>query len=112
MAANIYIYFKSNDDDEGPDRSDLEEELEVFFGNSAEDCGAGSGLGGFNLDFALTPGEEIDAWAGRLKKFLLHLGVDSQTYFDSFVDGWEPGMERRRVEIYGSDRRLSRDERR
>ena len=63
MAANIYIYCPSGVD--GLSRCDLEEELEAFFGESAEDCGAGSGNMGFNLDYELADGEDPDAWADR-----------------------------------------------
>lgn len=103
MAANIYIYFLGGGD--GPSRCDLEEELETFFGEAAEDCGAGTGLGGFNLDYELAPGQDPHPWADRLKPFLASLGVRSGTYFDVFPDGWEPGMEWRRVEVFGEDQR-------
>ena len=103
MAANIYIYCPSGVG--GLDRCDLEEELEAFFGNAAEDCGAGTGLAGFNLDYELAEGEDPHAWADRLKPFLAHIGVRPGTKFDVFPDGWEPGMEWRRVEVFGEDQR-------
>lgn len=103
MAANIYIYCPDRKD--GIDRCDLEEELEAFFGDAAEDSGGGSGQGGFNLDFDLADGEDPHSWADRLKPFLADLGVQHGTLFDVFPDGWEPGMEWRRVEVFGSDRR-------
>lgn len=102
MAANIYIYCPSAAVS-GLSRSDLEEELEEFFGDAAEDCGAGSGEAGFNLDFDLEDGEDPQAWADRLKPFLAKIGVRKGTVFDVFPDGWEPGMEWRRVEVFGED---------
>jgi hypothetical protein len=89
MAANIYIYFPTTDD--GPDREDIAEELEVFFDGAAEDCGAGCGSGGFNLDYEMTDGEDPHAWADRLKPFLAGIGVPRGTAFTVFRDGWELG---------------------
>ena len=103
MAANIYIYCPAGAD--GLSRCNLEEELEAFFGGTAEDCGAGIGIAGFNLDYALAAGEDPHAWADRLKPFLAIIGVAHGTKFDVFSDGWEPGMEWRRVEVFGEDRR-------
>jgi hypothetical protein len=103
VAANLYLYCPADGD--GPSRCDLEEELETFFGRAAEDSGAGSGLGVFNLDFDFAPGQDPHAWADRLKLFLANLGVPPGTYFDVFPDGWEPGDEWRRVEVFGEDRR-------
>ena len=103
MAATIYVYSPAGGD--GLARSDLEEELETFFGGAAEDCGAGSGSAGFNLDYELADGEDPDAWADRLKLFLAGIGVRKGSVFDVFPDGWEPGMEWRRVEVFGEDRR-------
>jgi hypothetical protein len=103
VPANIYIYCPPGAD--GPARYELEEALESFFGGAAEDCGAGTGCGGFNLDFELADGEDPHAWADRLKPFLAHIGVRLGTKFDVFPDGWEPGVEWRRVEVFGEDRR-------
>ena len=103
MAANIYVYCPVGTD--GLSRCDLEEELEAFFGSAAEDCGAGTGIAGFNLDFELAEGEDPHAWADRLKPYLASIGVRPGTKFDVFPDGWEPGMEWRRVEVFGEDRR-------
>ena len=101
MAANIYIYCPSGT--EGLARCDLEDELEAFFGNAAMDSGAGSGLAGFNLDYDLTESENPDVWADRLKPFLASVGVRLGTFFDVFPEGWIPGMEWRRVEVFGTD---------
>jgi hypothetical protein len=103
VAANIYVYFPSDPD--GPNREDIAEELEGFFGGTAEDCGAGTGITGFNLDYELVTGQDPHAWADRLKTFLAGAGVRPGTKFDVFPDGWEPGMEWRRVEVFGEDRR-------
>ncbi len=108
MAANIYVYCNSGEP--GLDRCDLEEALEEFFGDEAADCGAGSGNAGFNLDYELAEGVDPGALADRLKAFLQGIGVRRSTMFDVFVDGWEPGMEWRRVEVFGDDRRLTKRE--
>jgi hypothetical protein len=110
MGANIYVYCPSGV--AGLSRSDLEEELEKFFGGAAEDVGAGSGNAGFNLDYELAAGEDPEAWADRLKVLLRSIDVKPGTVFEVFVDGWEPGMEWRRVEVFGTDRRLTERERR
>jgi hypothetical protein len=68
VAANIYVYCPAGAD--GLSRCDLEAELEAFFGGAAEDCGAGSGIKGFNLDYELADVEDPDTWAERLKPFL------------------------------------------
>jgi hypothetical protein len=105
VAANIYVYCPSAVP--GLDRCDLEEALESYFGDVAEDSGAGSGEAGFNLDYELADGEDPHAWAERLKPFLASIGVRPGTVFDVFPDGWEPGMEWRRVEVFGVDQRRS-----
>jgi hypothetical protein len=101
VPANIYVYCPVGE--EGPSRCELEKELEAFFGGAAEDCGAGTCQRGFNLDYEFTPGQDPHAWADRLKPFLAGLGVRSGTYFDVLPDGWEPGVEWRRVEVFGRD---------
>ena len=103
MAANIYVYCPSGDD--GPPRYVLSDEIETYFGSAGGDCGGGVGINGFNMAFELADGEDPHAWADRLKPFLASLGVRPKTFFDVFPDGWEPGMEWRRVEVYGEDRR-------
>jgi hypothetical protein len=86
----------------------LAEALEEFFGDHAEDVGAGAGKKGFNLDYELADGENPDLWADRLRDFLIEVGVRPGTVFEVFVDGWQPGMEWRRVEVFGSDTRLTK----
>ena len=103
MAANIYIYCPAGAT--GLARNDLEEELEAFFGGAAQDCGTGTGIAGFNLDYELSRGEDAHAWAEHLKRFLKSIGVRLGTKFAVFPDGWAPGMEWRRVEVSGVDRR-------
>ncbi len=98
MAANIYVYCPAGAD--GLSRSDLEAELEAFFGGAAEDCGAGSGIKGFNLDYELADGADPDAWAERLKPFLAGIGVLPGTFFTVYPDGWKPGQAWRRIEVF------------
>lgn len=105
--ANIYVYCRADED--GPDRETLAEELESFFGDAAEDCGAGSGVGGFNLDYELAVGEDPHAWADRLSPFLARLGVPPGTALTVFPDDWELGMEWRSVCVFGEDRRRTDD---
>jgi hypothetical protein len=109
VAGNIYVYCPSGV--QGLTLCDLEEELEAFFGSAAEDVGAGSGSAGFNLDYELAEGEDPDAWADRLRVFLERIGVRPGTVFEVFVNGWEPGMEWRQVEVFGADRRLTKRDR-
>jgi hypothetical protein len=109
MGANIYVYCPSGE--QGLCRSDLEEELEAFFGSAAEDVGAGAGAQGFNLDYELAEGEDPDKWADQLREFLKSIGVRPGTVFEVFADGWEPGMEWRQVEVFGEDRRLTKQDR-
>jgi hypothetical protein len=89
VAANIYVYCPTGAD--GLSRCDLEERLEGFIGDAAEDCGAGSGNIGFNLDYEFAPGEDPQAWAERLKPFLASIGVRPGTFFTVHADGWERG---------------------
>lgn len=96
-------------DDSDPDREEIADALEAFFGDAAEDCGAGGGIGGFNLDYELADGEDPHAWADRLKAFLPRLSVSPRTAFDVFPDGWERGMEWRSVSVWGEDRRRMDD---
>jgi hypothetical protein len=109
MGANIYVYCPSRKP--GLSRCDLEEELETFFGNAAEDVGAGSGEAGFNLDYELAAGENVQQWADRLREFLKQIGVRPGTVFEVFVEGWKPGMAWRRVDVFGEDRWLTQRER-
>ncbi len=105
MAANIYVYCPSGE--EGLYRGKLEAELEDFFGTSAELCGGGGGgAKGFNIDFELVDGEDLEAWVERLKSFLSNIGVRPSTFFTVHPDDWEPGMPWRRVEVFGEDRWL------
>jgi hypothetical protein len=105
VAANIYVYCPVGK--AGLSRGELEHELEVFFGTAAEDCGGGSGIKGFNLDYVLVEDEDPQVWADRLKPFLAGLGVRPGTFFSVHPDGWEPGMAWRRVEVFGEDRWLT-----
>ena len=105
MPTDIYVYCPAGE--EGPIRGDLEWELEEFFGTAAFMSGGGGGLMGFNLDFELADGEDVELWTDRLKSFLAGIGVRPSTFFTVFPDGWEPGMPWRRVEVFGQDRWLT-----
>ncbi len=107
MAANIYVYCPP--DMSGPDRYDLEERLETFFGDAAENCGAGSGEAGYHLDYELAEGEDPHEWADRLRPLLLGVRVRPGTVYDVFPDGWDTGREWRRVEVFGKDERRTDD---
>ncbi len=90
MAASIHIYCPAAGI--GLSRLDLEEKLADFFGSAAEDAGAGSGESGFNLDYELATGEDIEFWSSRLCEFLRQIEVRPGTVLDAFPDGWKPGM--------------------
>jgi hypothetical protein len=105
MGAEIYVYCPNAE--EGPDRSDLEDLLEGFFGAAARLTGGGGGTKGFNIDFELNAGENADQWADRLRAYLQTVGVRHGTAFEVFEAGWKDGMEWRRVEVFGRDRRLT-----
>jgi hypothetical protein len=108
VPANIYIYFRSDEDDDR-DREDFAEAIEAFFGDAAEDCGAGTGDGGFNLDYELAEGEDPHAWSDRLKVFLAGMKVPRGTAFTTFPENWETGTEWRCVCVYGQDQRVTDD---
>lgn len=92
MAASIYIYCPSGE--VGPDRDDLEEALEAFFGDAATDCGAGGGDMGFNLDFELADGEDPQVWADRLKRLLADLGEGPEATLPSIPTAGSRGRSR------------------
>src|SRR5262245_28893058 len=89
MGANIYIYCPSGE--EGAIRGELEDDVEAFFGDAAEFVGALGGVPGFNLDFELADGEDVEAWVVRLRDFLKEANARPSTFFDVFPEGWEPG---------------------
>jgi hypothetical protein len=91
MSVSIHIYCPATGI--GSSRSDLEEKLTVFFGNSAEDAGAGSGEDGFNLDYELAPGDDGEFWTSRVRDFLRKVGVRPGTVLEVFPDDWKPGAE-------------------
>jgi hypothetical protein len=109
VPTDVYIYSPPPTEGvEGACRSDLEDAVEEFFGSAAEMTGAGSGSLGFNLDFALADGEDVESWVARLREFLKQANARPGTVFEVFPDGWEPGMAWRRVEVYGTDRWLTK----
>ena len=89
MPTVIYIYCPSHG--EGACRSDLEDAVEEFFGTAAEFSGGGSGNRGFNLDFELADGEDVEAWVVRLREFLKQIQARAGTLFEVFPDDWQPG---------------------
>jgi hypothetical protein len=105
VATSIYIYCPAGE--EGAARCDLEDDLEEFFGSAAECVGGGSGVKGFNIDFELADGEDVELWVSRLRQFLQQMRVRPSTYFSVYPDDWEEGMPRRRVEVFGEDGRLT-----
>jgi hypothetical protein len=106
MGVSIHIYFPSGGG--GAGRNDLEDDLEVdFFGNAAEQTGAGSGARGSNLDFELADGQNVEQWVTRLRDYLRQREVRPGTVFEVFPEDWEPGMMWLRVEVFGSERWLT-----
>ncbi|MBY0228153.1 MAG: hypothetical protein K2W96_02615 [Gemmataceae bacterium] len=101
MTADIYIYFPTGK--EGAGRTELEEELEGFFGGDARFSGAGSGVQGANLDFELEDGEDVGRWVTHRREFLRSHGAKPGTVFEVFPEDWEPGKPWRRVEVFGRD---------
>lgn len=89
MPTDVYIYCPSGE--EGAIRGDLEYDLEDFFGAAARFSGGG-GVPGFNLDFELADGEDVEAWVVRLRDFLIQANARPSTFFEVFPDGWEPGQ--------------------
>lgn len=65
MATELYISFPSTDD--MPVRGDMEIEVENFFGHAAKLNGGGGGEAGYNLDFALAPGVDVEPLVPRLR---------------------------------------------
>ena len=104
MATEVYIYFPAADD--MPVRGDMEIAVEDLFGRAARFAGGG-GAAGYNLDFALADGEDVDAWVIRLRELLRAEGAGAGTYFDVYPDGWRAGQSWRRVAVFGADRWLT-----
>jgi hypothetical protein len=91
-------------------RGDLEIEVEDFFGSAAKYIGGGGGEAGYNIDYELAKGEDVETWVARLRDLLRSAGAGSGTFFEVYPDGWEPGMAWRRVEVFGSDRWITQRE--
>lgn len=106
MATDIYVYCPACDEESF--RGDLEYDLEEFFGTAAANIGAGGGVDGFNLDYALRAGEDVEAWVARLRQFLAASEVAGpSTFFEVFPDGYKEGIAWRRVDLKGGDRWLT-----
>ncbi len=103
VAARINIYCLAGKG--GLTRDELAARLESFFGDAVARFETQSGRAGFGLYYELAAGEEPDTWADRLRLFLAGIGVRPNTKFDVVPDGWKRGMEWRRVEVFGEDRR-------
>ncbi len=84
---------------------ELAARLESFFSGAVSRLEKSSGLAGFGLYYDLAAGEDPETWVDRLRPYLASIGVRPSTKFDVFPDGWERGMEWRRVEVFGADRR-------
>jgi hypothetical protein len=103
LAARINIYCLAGDG--GLPRDELAARLESFFGGAVSRFKTRSGWAGFGLYYELATGEDPDTWADRLKSYLAGIGVRPNTKFDVVPDAWKRGMEWRRVEVFGEDRR-------
>jgi hypothetical protein len=103
LAARIHIYCLAGEG--GLPRDELAARLESFFGGAVARFETQSGLAGFGLYYELAAGEDADTWADHLRPYLAGIGVRPNTKFDVFPDGWKRGMEWRRVEVFGEDRR-------
>jgi hypothetical protein len=99
----INIYCLAGDG--GLTRDELKARLEPFFGGAVSWFQTQSGRGGFGLYYELAPGECPHTWADRLMPYPAGIGVRPNTKFDVIPDGWKEGMEWRRVEVFGEDRR-------
>jgi len=94
----------------GAIRGNLEWDLEEFFGGAASQCGGSSGTEGFNLDFELAEGENLDHWVSRLREYLQQRPKTGRlTYFDALPEDWAPGKPKRRVQVFGEDRWITEE---
>jgi hypothetical protein len=109
MGACIYIYCPTGE--QGAMRGDLEDEVEEFFGGAAECVGGGSGVQGFNLDFELADGQDVESWVIGLREFLQQANARPSTFFEVFPENWKPGMAWRRIDLIGAERWLTQRER-
>jgi hypothetical protein len=103
LAARINIYCLAGES--GLPRDELAARLESFFGRAISRFETASGSAGFGLYYELAAGEDPDTWADRLRPYLAGIGVPPGTKFDVFPDGYERGLQWRRVEVFGQDRR-------
>ena len=98
MVAEIHIYCPRGKG--GAARGDLEFDLEELLGTAGEITGGGSGIEGFNIDVALTVGEDWESWVVLIRDFLRRQKARPGTYLNVFPPDWTSGMEHRRVEVY------------
>jgi hypothetical protein len=103
LPARINIYCLAGEG--GLTRDELKARPEPFFGGAVSRFETQSGNAGFGLYYELAAGEDPDIWADRLRPYLAGMGVRPNTKFDMTPDGWKGGMEWRRVEVFGEDRR-------
>ncbi len=108
MSTDIYIYGPAEDD--GLERDDLEDALRGLLGPAGRLTGAGSGVGGYNVDLTLAAGENLEVWIARLADLLRQLGAGPGTFFEVYPTGWKPGLPWRRIEVDGEDRWLTERE--
>jgi hypothetical protein len=103
LPAHINIYCLVGEG--GLTRDELKARLEPFIGGAVSRFETQSGQAGFVLHYELAAGEDPDTWADRLRPYLAGIGVRPNTKFDVMPHGWKRGMEWRRVEVFGEDRR-------
>ena len=65
---------------------------ENFLGTAARFSGGGGGVLGFNLDFELADGEDVELWVVRLRDFLKQAKARPGTVFEAFPEDWKEGM--------------------
>jgi len=83
MATTVFIY---SEQFLHSARSELEDDLAVFLGQTGQIAGGGSGVSGWNIDIELTNNIDVTDWIDRFSEFLQEWGVPEDTYFDVIDD--------------------------
>jgi hypothetical protein len=94
-----YIYIYCPTGTHGLSRDELEEELTLFFGDTTQDVGAGSGAGWFNLDYELVESSDPASWIEQLAQFLENIEVGEGTFFEVCQTDQDNEVFRQRVNI-------------